>query len=47
MIRDKIGCINGCMVKSNLVIFLVPYPEPKIELYIQGPGVKISKGGVT
>jgi hypothetical protein len=20
------GCINGCMVKSNLVISLVPYP---------------------
>ena len=25
MIWDKVGCINGCMVKSNLVIYLVPY----------------------
>ena len=25
MIWDKMGCINGCMVKSNLVISLVPY----------------------
>jgi hypothetical protein len=28
MIRDKKCCINGCMVKSNLVISLVPYKEP-------------------
>ena len=25
MIWDKMGCISGCMVKSNLVIYLVPY----------------------
>ena len=25
MILDKMSCINGCMVKSNLVISLVPY----------------------
>ena len=25
MIWDKMSCINGCMVKSNLVISLVPY----------------------
>ena len=25
IIWDKMGCINGCMVKSNLAIFLVPY----------------------
>ena len=26
MIWNKMECINGCMVKSNLVISLVPYP---------------------
>jgi hypothetical protein len=25
MICEKKACINGCMVKSNLVISLVPY----------------------
>jgi hypothetical protein len=25
MIWDKMGCINGCMVIANLVIYLVPY----------------------
>ena len=25
MVWDKMSCINGCMVKSNLVISLVPY----------------------
>ena len=25
MIWDKMGCINGCMVESNLVFSLVPY----------------------
>jgi hypothetical protein len=28
MIWDKMGCINGCMVISNLVISLVPYNKP-------------------
>ena len=25
MIWDKMSCINGCMIKSNIVISLVPY----------------------
>ena len=28
------GCINGCMVKSNLVISLVPYIKYKVLLLI-------------
>ena len=28
MIIDKMDCINGCMVRSNLVISIVPYLQP-------------------
>ena len=29
MIWDKMSCINGCMVRSNLLISLVPYLSPR------------------
>ena len=36
MISDKMDCINGCMVISDLVIYLVPYKKDKNGLWNGG-----------
>ena len=40
MIGDKMGCINGCMVESNLVISLVPYLIGKLISIFSDVGFK-------
>ena len=38
MIWDKMSCINGWMVKFNLVISLLPYPLHRIGFIFQNMG---------
>ena len=42
MICEKICCFNGCMVISNLVISLVPYPE--LPIWPKNPYRKLGWG---